>query len=152
MKTYAPYWKQILALLIDGLVGYLFAFPTYLGIRYQYPSINYMTIAFITTYFSQVFFYYCYENKSFGDHVLRIKAQFFAKNRSKLYNAMAISFGKTIMVAPYGIPVFGLAIALMEFLITMVFLFIPSYRAKKCTGWNYGVAYMIENNKNTTSS
>lgn len=151
MKTYAPYWKQILALLIDGLGGYLFALPTYLCIRYQY-SVNYMTIAFFTTYLLQVFFYYCYENKSFGDHILRIKAQFVAKNKSKLYNAMIISFGKTIMVVPYGIPVFGLAIAIMEFLITLVFLFIPSYRAKKCTGWNYGIAYMVENNENSTSS
>jgi hypothetical protein len=35
----------------------------------------------------------------------------------------------------------------MDILITVVFLFIPSNRAKKCTGWNYGVAYMVEGNE-----
>lgn len=149
MKVYAPYWKQILALLVDGLVGYLSAITIYLGIRYQF-LVNYMTVAFITTYFLQAFFYYCYGNKSFGDHILRIEAQFVRKNKSKLYNAIAISFGKTIMVVPFGFPVFGL-IALMELLITVVFLFIPSYRVKKCTGWNYGIAYMVESNESKGS-
>lgn len=73
------------------------------------------------------------------------------KNKSRLYNAIAISFGKTIMVVPFGFPVFGLIIALMELLITTVFLFIPSYRVKKCTGWNYGIAYMVESNKSKGS-
>lgn len=150
MKAYAPYWKQILALLVDGVVGYISAIMIYLGIRYQF-SVNYMTVAFITTYFLQAFFYYCYGNKSFGDHVLRIEAQFVRKNKSRLYNAIAISFGKTIMVVPFGFPVFGLIIALMELLITTVFLFIPSYRVKKCTGWNYGIAYMVESNKSKGS-
>ncbi len=65
---------------------------------------------------------------------------------------MMISFGKTVMVVPFGIPVFGLAIALMELMITVVFLFLPSYRARKCTGWNYGIAYTIEDNENPVSS
>lgn len=143
---YAPYWKQILALLIDGIVGYLLASIIFIGISLRF-TINYMLVAFISTFALQVFFYYGYGNKSFGDHILGINVKFAQQGKSKLYNAMMVSFGKTIMVVPYGIPFFGVVLALINLLVTIIFLLIPSYRVKKHTGWNYGIAYMVENDK-----
>ena len=80
---YAPYWKQILALIIDGIVGFVFGSALFLVIG-KHINISFMLVVFISTLVMQVFFYYGYGNKSFGDHMLKLRVLFIEKRRGRL--------------------------------------------------------------------